>query len=172
MTTTTRRRLTALALAVSALFAGASPAREAHARLQTAPAAPPAEFKVFLVALGDNGKSGKRVGCEDSLVPVSRPLEAGAAPLATAIRALLATPPETEGTPTLENFWKGSDLALESVGIRKGTATINITGQISVAGVCDEPRIIGQIEATARQFPSVKRVRVLVNGRRLADVIR
>ena len=160
MTSTTRRRLTAFALAVTAAFAG------------PALAAPPAEVKVFLVALGDNGRNGKRIGCEDSLVAVSRPLEAGAAPLEAAIRALLATPPETEGTPTLENFWKGTDLALKSVVIRKGTATINITGQISVAGVCDEPRIVEQIEATARQFRSVKHVRVLVNGERLADVIR
>ena len=160
MTSTTRRRLTALALAVTAAFAA-----PAHA-------APPAAVKVFLVAIGDNGRNGKRIGCEDSLVAVSRPLEAGVAPLRGAIRALLATPPETAGTPTLENFWKGTDLALESVVLRKGTATIKITGQISVAGVCDEPRIVEQIEATARQFRTVKRVRVFVDGRRLADVIR
>src|SRR5689334_2576909 len=79
MTISTRRRLTILALAVSAVFAGAALAREAHARTQTAPTAPPATVKVFLVALGDDGKSGKRIGCDDSLVAVSRPLAPGAA---------------------------------------------------------------------------------------------
>jgi len=30
------------------------------------------EIKVFLVAVGDKGKMGKRIGCDDSLVPVAR----------------------------------------------------------------------------------------------------
>lgn len=132
----------------------------------------PSEVKVFLVAVGDDGKSGKRIGCEDSLVPVSRSIEHGTAPLEGAIRALLTASEQSEGALVLGNFWKGTDLKLESVRIKRGLATIRITGQILVAGVCDEPRIESQIAATARQFSTVKKVRVLVNGRPLAEAIR
>ena len=168
MRSSSRRRLLGLALAVTCALAIVSSRSDARARGQ----AQPAEVKIFLVALDDKGKAGKKVGCDDSLVAVSRTLEAGVGPLEGAIRALLAAPEETPGTPALGNYWKGTDLKLASVVLRGGTATIRITGEISVAGVCDEPRITGQIEETARQFPTVKRVRVYVNGRALAQVIR
>jgi sporulation and spore germination protein len=163
MERTPRHRLLALTLTLASALACVA---GAHAQ------AKPTDVKIFLVAVGDNGQHGTHIGCDDSLVAVSRPVDAGAAPLEAAIRALLAAPDETAGTLALENFWKGTDLALASVAIAKGTATIRITGHLSVAGVCDEPRISGQIDATARQFSNVKRVRVFVNGRPLAEVIR
>jgi len=46
-----------------------------------------------------------------------------------------------------------------------------ITGRLLVAGICDEPRITEQIEATAKQFPTVKRVRVFVSGSPLKEAI-
>jgi hypothetical protein len=32
----------------------------------------PTQIKVYLVALADNGKSGKKIGCDDSLVAVTQ----------------------------------------------------------------------------------------------------
>jgi ABC-type uncharacterized transport system substrate-binding protein len=43
---------------------------------------------------------------------------------------------------------------------------------VRVAGICDEPRITEQIEATAKQFPTVKTVRVFINGIPLKEAIR
>jgi hypothetical protein len=43
---------------------------------------------------------------------------------------------------------------------------------VFVAGACDQPRIVEQIEATARQFPTVKRVRVFLGKQTLAAAIR
>jgi ABC-type uncharacterized transport system substrate-binding protein len=60
---------------------------------------------------------------------------------------------------------------LKSVSICKGTATIRFSGEISVAGICDEPRITEQIEATAKQFPTVKRVKVYVGNKTLKYAI-
>jgi spore germination protein GerM len=130
------------------------------------------QVKVFLVALGDNGKIGKKFGCEDSLVPVKRTIKPTRSPLKAAIQQLLAIAPDYPENPQLKNFWKGRNLQLKSVSLRKGVATIVFSGEIFVAGICDEPRIIEQIEATARQFASVKKVKVLVNGHALAEVIR
>ena len=81
-------------------------------------------------------------------------------------------PAESTDTPGLQNFWKGRNLRLQSVSIQQQTATIRISGEVFVAGICDEPRIIGQIEETARQFPTVKRVNVFIGRRTLADAIR
>lgn len=129
--------------------------------------------KVYLVALGDNGKIGRRIGCEDSLVAVTRTVAPTSAPLRAAIDELLSMPEEqTEGGRQLGNYWKGSDLKVKSISLKRGTATIWITGTLTVAGICDQPRIVEQMRATARQFSTVKRVRVFVNGISLEQAIR
>lgn len=129
--------------------------------------------KVYLVAVGDNGKNGKKIGCEDSLVAVNRTIEPTSAPLKAALDELLSMPEEqNEGGQQLGNFWKGSDLKVKRVSLKAGTASIWITGTLTVAGICDEPRITEQITATARQFPTVKRVKVYVNGVTLRQAIR
>jgi spore germination protein GerM len=128
------------------------------------------KVKVYLVALDDKGKKGKKIGCDDSLVAVTRTIKATAAPLKAALEELLvAEARENEGE--LGNYVFGPDLKVKSVSISKGTATIRFSGAISVAGVCDMPRISEQIEATAKQFPTVKRVKVFVGKQTLADAI-
>lgn len=126
--------------------------------------------KVYLVATGDNGKTGKKIGCEDSLVPVTRKVAKTGGTLNAAISELLKTTKEYDDK--LSNYWGGNDLKIKSISIKKGTATINLTGDgPAVAGICDIPRITTQIEATAKQFSTVKRVKVFVNGKTLASVI-
>ena len=135
--------------------------------------APTEKVKVYLVAVGDNGKNGRKIGCDDSLVAVSRDVQSTSAPLKAALEELLSMPEESnESGRKLENFWKGGELKLASVSVRKGTATIKISGTLPVAGICDEPRIIEQIEATAKQFKTVKKVKVTLNGTALKDAIR
>jgi len=131
-------------------------------------------INIYLVAVGDNGKTGKKIGCGDSLIAVTRTIEKTAAPLTAAIRELLQTPqhPGVDGRPNLENFWKGRNLKVSSVSLVNRTATIRLSGALSVAGVCDEPRIESQIDATARQFPTVKRVKVFIGNKTLAAAIR
>jgi len=141
-------------------------------RTEAAATASTREVKVYLIALNDKGKRGRKVGCDDSLVPVPRSVTTTAAPLKAALMELLSIPAEPVENPGLQNFWKGENLKLESVAIQNQTATIHISGHVFVAGVCDEPRIVGQIEATARQFPTVKRVRVFIGKETLAQAIR
>ena len=125
--------------------------------------------KVYLVALDDKGKRGRKIGCDDSLVPVTRPAVGGNR-VKAAVEALIAEPRESEGG--LNNYWHGEGLKVRSAAVRGGTETSRVNGTLPVAGVCDEPRIEEQIKATARQFPGVRRVRVFVNGRPLAEAIR
>ncbi|HKQ99901.1 MAG TPA: GerMN domain-containing protein, partial [Pyrinomonadaceae bacterium] len=133
---------------------------------------PPAmveEVKIYLVAVGDNGKKGKKIGCEDSLIAVTRKIKPTEAPLKAAIEELLSTQHE-EDSKGLSNYWWGEKLKLKSVSITDGAATIHITGEGPyVAGICDVPRITEQIEETAKQFPTVKSVKVFVNGKPLEE---
>ena len=128
------------------------------------------EVNVYLVALDDNGKRGRRIGCNDSLVPVARTVAAAGAPLKAAVEELLAVPREYEGN--LGNYWAGEGLRVRSAAVSRGVATIRVEGTLPVAGVCDVPRIEEQIKATARQFRGVRGVRVFLNGERLSDAIR
>ena len=129
-------------------------------------------IKIYLVAVGDDGKTGRKIGCGDSLITVASTIKKTAAPLTAAIRELLLTPQHPEGTPNLENFWTSRNLKVKSVSLVNRTATIRLSGKVFVAGVCDEPRITSQIEATARQFPNVKKVKVFIGKQTLADAIR
>jgi len=128
------------------------------------------EVKVYLVAVGDAGKRGRKIGCDDSLVAVTRSVRNDGAPLKAAVRELLSMPREYEGG--LGNYWFGERLRVTGATISRGVATIRIAGRVFVAGICDEPRIEEQIKETALQFPGVRRVNVFVNGRPLARVIR
>lgn len=129
------------------------------------------EVDVYLVAVGDNGKKGLKIGCDDSLVRITRKIKPTVAPLKAAIEELLSIPHEY--SKELGNYWWGENLKLKSVSITEGVATIHITGEGPfVAGVCDEPRITEQIENTAMQFSSVNKVKVFVNDKPLADAIR
>ena len=129
------------------------------------------EVKVYLVAVGDNGKKGKKIGCEDSLVAVTRKIKPTEAPLKAAIEELLSIPHEY--SKELGNYWWGKNLKLKTVSVTDGVATIHISGEGPfVAGICDEPRITEQIEETAKQFPTVKTVKVFVNDKPLKEAIR
>ncbi len=129
------------------------------------------EVDIYLVAVGDKGKKGIKIGCDDSLVAITRKIKPTVAPLKTAIEELLAIP--REYSKELGNYWQGNNLKLKSVSIAEGVATIHISGEgPSVAGVCDEPRITEQIDKTAMQFSSVNTVKVFVNDKPLADAIR
>lgn len=129
-------------------------------------------IKIFLVAAGDDGKNGKKIGCGDSLVAITRNIKKTTAPLTSAIRELLQTPEHPADSPNLKNFWQGRNLKVVSVSIVNGAATIRFSGEVSVSGVCDVPRIESQIEETALQFPTVKKVKVFIGKQTLAEAMR
>jgi hypothetical protein len=60
--------------------------------------------------------------------------------------------PDTEKSK-LENFWKESDLKLKSLDLKDGVAKIHVIGELSAAGICDEPPINSHPIIT--QFPTV-----------------
>lgn len=117
---------------------------------------------VFLVLLNDNGKTGWPVGCGDSVVPVEVRTEPTQAVLKAAIQALLDLGEPVQ--PNLYNALSRAKVSLQRVELVQGVASIYLTGELLLGGVCDDPRAQAQLEQTALQFKTVRSVRIFLNG--------
>lgn len=130
---------------------------------ESSPSATVSEVKIFLIALNDNGKSGEKIGCEDSVVFVSRPITPTQAPLKASIEQLLSI--KDQNVDQFYNSLYQSELKLDKASIDEdGKATINLSGNMSLGGVCDNPRFKAQLEKTAMQFKTVNNVEIFING--------
>lgn len=129
--------------------------------------------KVFLTVPEDTGAKGKMIGCNDILVSVDREIPHTKATLQASIEALLSLPITYNkdgqsspyfGNSQMYNALYQSKLQLQKATIVNGTANIYLTGELITGGICDDPRVMAQLEETARQFPTVQQVSILVNG--------
>src|SRR5262249_48615121 len=124
-----------------------------------------------LLALEDNGKSGKKIGCSDSAVAVTRTVPKTAAPLSAAIRELISLRERTYGQSGLYNALYQSKLMVDRVALVNGVAEIHRSGTFRSGGACDNPRIEAQIKETALQFPTVKTTSIFINDTPLEQVL-
>ena len=120
--------------------------------------------QVFLIALDDNGKAGKKIGCGDSVVAVERLITQTNAPLTATLNDLLAIRDQTYGQSGLYNALAQSSLKIEGINIVAAKATISLSGKLTLNGECDNPRVEAQIKETALQFSTVKDVAILLNN--------
>jgi LysM repeat protein len=116
--------------------------------------------KVALIALN----SGGSVGCGDSVVLVDRPVAPTRAPLTAAINELLSIKQRDYGQSGLTDILYASNLHVQNITITNGHANIWLTGNLSLGGECDDPRVVAQFEQTAKQFSTVQTVSVYING--------
>lgn len=135
----------------------------------TSPAAQ--SVSIFLVALEDNGATGPKIGCNDSLVAVPVRMAPTQAVLRAALEQLLSLKTAYYGQSGLYHALYRSDLAIEDLSIQDGEAMIHLKGQLVLGGECDDPRVKAQLEATARQFSTVKQVSIFINGVPLDQVL-
>jgi hypothetical protein len=130
--------------------------------------------QIFMVVVDDNGRSGKRIGCNDSVVPVDAEIEPTTSVLRAALERLLSARQQRYGADgRYYNALHASRLQIDRLEIgADGRATVALSGSVSIGGVCDEPRVIAQIEETVRQFPNVRSTAITVNGRPLEQSFR
>lgn len=126
---------------------------------------------VALIALEDNGASGKKIGCDDSVVLVEQQIPYTTGTLRAAIERLLSFGSDPFGENELYNSLASSDLTVDDVVIANGVATIELTGALSIGGVCDAPRMTAQLEETALQFDTVNSVKIMLNGEPLSEAL-
>jgi LysM repeat protein len=124
------------------------------------------QVNIYMVGIG-----GGSVGCGDMVVPVRRDVPKTNEPLTAAINLLLAQKSQYYGESGLYNALYQSNLQVANI-TRSGTDwTISLVGSMQLGGVCDNPRVKAQLEQTALQFPTVKSVHYLVNGKPLDTVL-
>lgn len=122
---------------------------------------------LYMIAIGDDGQTGERIGCGDSLVPV--PLDIAGSPsievkITQALTKLFALRDRNYGQSGFINTVAASQLQVQRVELQGDTAAIYLTGTVRLGGVCDTPRVEGQIAGVARQFPGVRQAIIVVNG--------
>jgi hypothetical protein len=134
---------------------------------------PPAtrRVKLFLVALEDNGASGTRIGCNDSLIAIDRDIPYSEAVLKDTLDTLLGLEGGYYGESGLYNVLGFSNLQVESISAQGSVYRINLTGTVVLNGVCDSARFEAQLTETVRQFSTVQSVSIFINGTPLSDVL-
>ena len=126
---------------------------------------------IYLVAIGAAHGPGIHIGCGDSLVAVTHPVAATTAPLSAALRVLLRDHRQYYGQSGLYNALYQSRLVVHSVRVTAGRAVIRLTGRLRLGGVCDDPRVRGQLRHTALQFATVQTVQIYVNNVPLSQAL-
>ena len=131
----------------------------------------PQRVQIYLIALEDNGKSGQPVGCGDSAIPVVVETPPTQEVLKASMESLLSMKEQYYGESGLYNALYQSDLQVESITLKNGKAVIHLIGTLMLGGVCDNPRVEAQLEATALQFSTVQEVSIFINGKTLEEAL-
>ena len=134
------------------------------------PASGATSIKIFLIAMNDNGATGKKIGCNDSAIPVLIHIEPTLGVLRASLKELFKLEGEREyGLSGLYNSLYQSHLSIDSLNIVNREAIIKLSGNLISGGVCDDPRIQAQLEETALQFNTIDKVSIFINGIPLAQ---
>ncbi len=138
-------------------------------------AAPAAtESRIFLVAIGDDGASGERIGCGDSLVPVTTEIPTANTieeRIGLTLTKLFSLRNRDYGESGLVTALAASRLTVDRVTIQNGVAAVYLSGTLTLGGVCDDARAVAQIAATASRFQGVSRAEIIFNGGPLTNAI-
>ena len=131
-----------------------------------------ASIKIFLIALDDNGTTGKKIGCNDSAISVVINIEPSLAVLKASLNELFKLEGQRQyGLSGLYNSLYQSHLVIDSLNIVNREAIIKLSGTLTSGGVCDVPRIKAQLEETALQFNTIDRVSIFINGIPLSQLL-
>lgn len=134
-------------------------------------------YNLILIGLEDKKLGGKAIGCGDTVVPViqtsklksNSPLEEK---LNEAYLTLLGFKENKYESMGYLNSLGNSNLKLDSLEIKDGQeAIIKLSGELSMGGACDNPRIQAQLEETAWQFKEIQKINIQINGEPLDKVL-
>ena len=128
-------------------------------------------LKIFLIAMNDNGVSGKLVGCGDSAVAANVEVPYTTGVLRASMDKLLSIKDQNYGESGLYNALYQSNLKVSGLALKDGVATIHLTGKLTLGGECDNPRVQAQLEQTALQFSTVKKVVIYINNVELTKAL-
>lgn len=119
-----------------------------------------------------NASSGEIFGCGDATETVEvaiEPTDDRATQIERALEALFAVNDETYQDTDLYNALYQSDLTVDSVALTGNVAYVSLSGDVQIAGACDEPRFDRQIRQTILALPSIDEANVMLNGQPLDE---
>ncbi|MFA5804814.1 MAG: GerMN domain-containing protein [Melioribacteraceae bacterium] len=122
---------------------------------------------IYLVAYEGSNFSGKTIGCNDILAPITKNVSVENNEVESALNELLIT----KDSEVLKNFVKGPSLLVYQVTIANGIADVYLKGDFHISGVCDIPRIKEQLYETAKQFSDIKKVKIYINNETLESYL-
>ena len=128
------------------------------------------KVKIVLVALNDNGKSGRAIGCNDSAVAVDADVPESPKPIGAALGRLLELRGTGYGQSGLYNALGNSQLRVAETDNVNGRVIVKLAGELQLGGVCDGPRAVAQIQDTVTQFGWSKNAVITVNGAPLETI--
>lgn len=122
---------------------------------------------IYLIAFEGSNLNGKKIGCNDILVPIPKNVLIENNEVEAALNELLVTP----STDELKNFIKGPSLIVYQVNIANGIADVYLKGDFDVSNLCDIPRIKEQLYETTKQFSDIKNVEIYINDKTLESYL-
>jgi hypothetical protein len=124
--------------------------------------------RLYFIAQNDNGKSGPRIGCGDSIIEVTREIEPVDDPITATLSLAVSLRGTQYGESGLYNALGMSSLRVGQV-LRDGSDIwVDLIGTLALGGTCDAPRVEAQLRHTVMQFPGVSNVTFALNGNLLA----
>lgn len=126
---------------------------------------------LYYIAVDDNGKSGEKIGCGDSAVAVKTADVTTDSVISSTFARLLSDHNQYYGESGLYNVLYNADLVYVSSSVSGDTVTVNLTGNLSLAGECDNPRVQATLEMTAATAAGVKKAAIFINSKPLSEVL-
>ena len=127
---------------------------------------------IYFISVGDEGRSGKLIGCNDSVVPVEFEIQPSDDPVKAALELLFSYKDQMVGSEKLYNALSFSNLSVDRIDTDpSGEAVVWLSGEYLLGGVCDDPRFIAQIEETVLAFDAINGVSVYINDVPLDEIL-
>jgi hypothetical protein len=126
---------------------------------------------LYYIAINDDGKIGEKIGCGDSAVAIKTADVKTDDVVKSTFTTLLSNHDQFYGTSGLANTLYNSNLTFVSSSKSGDTVTVNLSGNFSLGGVCDIPRVQTQLELAAKTAAGVGKAEIFVNSKPLSEVL-
>jgi hypothetical protein len=126
---------------------------------------------IYLIAIGDDGNLGEKIGCDDSLVPVEVSSDSLLESPWNALEKLLNIDADFVSELGLYNALDRSNLKLVEFETKDNSIKVYLEGEMMLGGVCDTPRVEEQLYATILQEDRFNQVEIYLNGELLEDFL-
>ncbi|MEO6908563.1 MAG: GerMN domain-containing protein [Abditibacteriaceae bacterium] len=129
------------------------------------------DVTLILIAQLSKNSDAKDIGCDNTAKSMTRKSTFKGDPVQDALEVLFALNKAGYENGDLYNALYQSKLKVQSVETKNDVVTVKLTGNIKLSGECDIPRVREQLIGTVKVASNEKKAVVLVNGKKLDDVL-